>query len=605
MKQLFWTLICIFSIGNVSAEKHKYIKGYFETSSCSMRDFDQQGLDVEAITKYKKGYIAELIDNEWEYVQANSTYHEIWNYDMEKFYADRLSKSKMNPLQSSAAAYITDDFNYGSMGGYLTLEEYIAEIDSMIMEYPTLITSKQIIGYSIENRPIYAVKISDNPSDDEAEPEVLYTALHHSREPMSLSQLIYFMQYILANYTTNSDIQCLINERELWFVPMINPDGYAYNQLTNPSGGGMWRKNRRDNGDGTYGIDINRNYGYEWARDDNGSSPFTMSETYRGSAAFSEPETQAIRDFCNVHQFVNALNYHTYSNVLIYPWGFDYSIFTPDNSTFQNLAALYTEQNFYTTGTADEVIGYIVNGSSDDWMYGEQSTKNKMYAMTPEIGNQFDGFWPDPSMILPSCDANIWTNLAHAWTAKSYIRNNTTDINYSGTQLQHHYTLSLENKGLEPTTVTIHSDCGSPYFIPRTDTAVTIAAQDTLDFPMFLQISPSTPHGDPFFIILIYTYDCFSDTLTVQYDYQGYPVSGIEELQSLPCLYSQPSATFYFPEVAEPIHCQIYDAQGKLCLDTEVTDSALPLHLQTSGIYFLRMTYGKSQSYTHKFLYSK
>jgi hypothetical protein len=81
---------------------------------------------------------------------------------------------------------------------------------------------------------------------------------------------------------------------------VINPDGYVYNETIAPNGGGMHRKNRRDTGcgDGTQrGIDLNRNYGYEWGADNSGSSPNPCSSTFRGDSAFSEPETQAVRDF--------------------------------------------------------------------------------------------------------------------------------------------------------------------------------------------------------------------------------------------------------------------------------------------------------------------
>ncbi len=114
-------------------------------------------------------------------------------------------------------------------------------LDSMALLYPNLITVKQAISpiNSIQGRPIYYVKISDNPNVDEPEPEVLYTALHHSREPASLSQLIFFMWYLLENHSTDPDVQFLVNNTELYFIPCVNPDGYEYNKTTNP----IWRWN--------------------------------------------------------------------------------------------------------------------------------------------------------------------------------------------------------------------------------------------------------------------------------------------------------------------------------------------------------------------------
>ena len=174
----------------------------------------------------------------------------------------------------------------------------------MKIQYPNLISTKISIGNSIENRPIYTVKISDNPEIDENEPEILYTALHHAREPQSMMQMIYFMYYLLENYNTDPSVQYLVNNRELYFIPVVNPDGYEYNRTTNPSGGGMWRKNRRNNG-GSYGVDLNRNYGpyTYWNAPNGGSSTTPSSDTYRGTAPFSEPETNSIKNFLASREF--------------------------------------------------------------------------------------------------------------------------------------------------------------------------------------------------------------------------------------------------------------------------------------------------------------
>ena len=100
------------------------------------------------------------------------------------------------------------------------------------------------IGTTGEGRPIYAIRISDNPNTDEPEPAILFTAMHHAREPMSPHILVYTMQELAAHYGTDSVITNLVNEREIWFIPMVNPDGYAFNEATSPSGGGLWRKRR-------------------------------------------------------------------------------------------------------------------------------------------------------------------------------------------------------------------------------------------------------------------------------------------------------------------------------------------------------------------------
>ncbi|CAA6798467.1 MAG: Carboxypeptidase T precursor (EC [uncultured Aureispira sp.] len=305
------------------------------------------------------------------------------------------------------------NFALGTMGGYLTYQQMLDNLDSMASKYPNLITTKTVIdptNLTHENRPIYWLKISDNPNVDENEPEALYTAVHHAREPLALSQLIYYMWYLLENYDTDAEIQYLLENTELYFLPCLNPDGYVYNESTNPNGGGMWRKNRRNNG-GSYGVDLNRNYGYAFAHDNIGSSGSPTSDTYRGTAAFSEPETQNMRDFCNAHDFTFAFNYHTYGNLLIYPWAYNDQL-TPDSTEYRAYAGVMTKENNYAYGTNMETIGYSTNGDADDWFYGEQTTKNKILTMTPEASS--GGFWPAASTIVGNCQGTMWQNLAMA-----------------------------------------------------------------------------------------------------------------------------------------------------------------------------------------------
>jgi hypothetical protein len=375
----------------------------------------QLGITIDHSDVQEAGIAAEISDYELQTLKANGVKHKILIYDLAKFYEAR---NKADMAERSVAVGVCNapniakptNFHLGSMGGYFTWNEMKQILDSMVLLYPNLITVKQPLSpQSIEGRDIYFVKISDNPNVDEAEPEVLYSALHHAREAASLSQLIFYMWYLLENYATNPDVQATLNNTELFFVPCVNPDGYVYNQTTNPNGGGMWRKNRRNNGT-TFGVDLNRNYGYNWGFDNTGSSPTSSNDTYRGTAAFSEPETQAMRNFCNNRQFVTALNAHTYSNLLIYPWGYLPSIYTPDSATFVNWTVLLTEDSRFLYGTGDQTVNYVTNGDSDDWMYGEQTSKAKILSMTPEAGSASDGFWPLSSRILDICKTTFTQN---------------------------------------------------------------------------------------------------------------------------------------------------------------------------------------------------
>ncbi|MCE3260457.1 MAG: C-terminal target protein, partial [Bacteroidetes bacterium] len=339
------------------------------------------GITIDHSDAHKGQIIAEISESELAVLKKSSIGHEVLVSDLARYYeerntADLAGKLFLPPLCNAPAITKPTYFHLGSMGGFFTYDEMKQILDSMALLYPNLISVKQALNpLSIEGRELWMVKISDNPSMDEAEPEVLYNSLHHAREAASLSQLIFYMWYLLENYATNPDIQATINNTELYFVPCVNPDGYVYNQTTNPNGGGMWRKNRKVNGGGTFGVDLNRNYGHNWGYDNVGSSNNPSSDTYRGTAAFSEPETQAMKNFCESRQFVTALNAHTYGNLLIYPWGYLPSIYTPDSATFVHWGVLLTEDSRFLYGTGDQTVGYVTNGDSDDWMYGEQSSK--------------------------------------------------------------------------------------------------------------------------------------------------------------------------------------------------------------------------------------
>jgi len=388
--------------------------------------------------------------------------------DVKAFYKNRDAFSNMklqlpNTQSTScgmfAPAYpVPANFHHGSMGGFYTYSELLNIIDSMSLLYPNLITAKAPIDatQSIEGNDIYYMKLSDNPNTDEPEPEVLYTAVHHAREPESVTSMVYYIWYLLENYATDPEIQALVDNTEMYFVPCLNPDGYMYNEATDPNGGGMWRKNRRDNLDGEYGVDLNRNYGYNWGYDDDGSSPFTDEETYRGTSAFSEPETQALRNFINTRQFRFTLNYHTYGNHMVIPWGFE-PVFTPDDDEFDLYGHAITKYNNYHVGTGPSTVGYVTNGGSDDWMYGEQVSKPKIFSMTPEIGDPVDGFWPDPSRIDFLSESNVFANLTMAKLAGRYGTVTQEMPRYTG-DINNQFHFSFTQLGLDTTgtyTVTI------------------------------------------------------------------------------------------------------------------------------------------------------
>ncbi len=313
---------------------------------------------------------------------------------------------------------VSRDFPLGSMQGNYTLDELNNRFDELHNQYPEIISNKIVIGQSIEGRDIWAFKVSDNPEQDEDEPEVLFTGLTHAREPLGMMNLIYFVQTLCEGYNDDPELTFLIKNRELWFIPVVNPDGYVYNESIAPNGGGMHRKNRLDTncGNGTErGVDLNRNFGYGWGANNTGSSPEPCSSTYRGLSAFSEPETQAISNFILDHEFKNVLHYHSYSNVYIHAFGNASLPDEPDLTMHRELGQEMALYNGYEVGTGYETIGYTVNGDAVDWTYGEES----LIAFTPEIGSPSQGFWPPEDDVTSLCEDQVHSNKTFAFVAGS------------------------------------------------------------------------------------------------------------------------------------------------------------------------------------------
>jgi len=379
-------------------------------------------------------FISDFSKDEISIMQTFGYEYEILIADLEKYYASLLNDpNKENPSvlknanctgtsgngTSTFSPATPSNFNLGTMGGYLKYDDMLAELDAMVAQYPNLITAKAQISTFVThgNRPIYSVRISDNPNIDEIdEPKVLYTAIHHAREPMSLMETIFYMWYLLENYGINDEATYLVNHTQMYFVPCINPDGYIYNETTNPNGGGLWRKNRRNNGNGTYGVDLNRNYSYGWGT--TGTSTNTNNDTYCGPSAFSEPETQAIRWLVLNNDFEMAFNAHTYAEDILFPIGTTDAEFAPHHDYFQEYTNHMTELNGYFAQKSSGL--YPASGDSDDYMYKVDvgvNQKDTIFAHTPEVGT---AFWQPSSQIIATCKEMVFPNLVLAHMTRNY-----------------------------------------------------------------------------------------------------------------------------------------------------------------------------------------
>ena len=228
------------------------------------------------------------------------------------------------------------------------------------------------VGASYEGRPILVVKIGPT-ADDPNRPNVLFLATHHAREWISTAVAMKLIRWLADSGGT------AVTTRDVWVLPVENPDGYQYT-FTNER---YWRKNRRPNAGGSYGVDPNRNYPAFWGIDDAGSSPWEYAETYRGTAPGSEPETQAVMAFHAAHPPVVSVSYHSYGGLVLYPWGFRAGELPPDLSRYQALAGTdlvpavtdgvpNTAHDHYHPGPGWNL--YTTNGEYTDWAYRTYGT---------------------------------------------------------------------------------------------------------------------------------------------------------------------------------------------------------------------------------------
>ncbi len=336
--------------------------------------------------------------------------------DLTSYYAERLASGPRSSAPASYGSWLSPAYGSGSMGGFYTYSEISSVLDQIQAAYPSIVTARTSLGQSHQGRDVWMVKVSDNPGVDEAEAEVRMDALHHAREAQGMQCVLWFLLWLCEEYGIDPTATYLVDEREIFFVLCVNPDGYAYNEQIAPGGGGMWRKNRRNNGGGSWGVDLNRNYPYQWAYDDYGSSGDPDSDGYRGPSAGSEPETTAIVNLCAARDFQTALSMHCYGNVWLAAWGY-IEAYPPNWSEFQEIGDLATELNGHPHGPASIVL-YTANGTTLDFDYGVEDT----LCWSPEIGDGNDGFWPAQNRIVPLAEENLEALARTALGAGAWIR---------------------------------------------------------------------------------------------------------------------------------------------------------------------------------------
>jgi carboxypeptidase T len=357
---------------------------------------DRRFVQVEAKTKFERSAIAEA-GVSIEFTRSDS----VWGFATEEAIRN-LEAQKMKVLGNFDEEVARGghegvwDFpgNDSRFHNYAETVAMLRDLNARNADITRLVS----IGKSVEGRDIWAIHI--NTSDEalleskSSKPGFIIMGAHHAREHLSVEIPLMFLQHLLNN-RQDSRVSALLDQRDIWIIPIVNPDGKEYDIATGRYR--MWRKNRRDNRDGRFGVDLNRNYGYKWGT--GGSSKDTGNDTYMGPAPFSEPETQAVRDFVKSH--LNAkvlLSVHTFSELILYPWGHSYDAIgnNRDLQVFETMARTMAAWNKYTPQQSSDL--YIASGDTTDWAYGEHGIFAFTFELSPK--SMWDGgFYPGQGVI--------------------------------------------------------------------------------------------------------------------------------------------------------------------------------------------------------------
>jgi hypothetical protein len=301
-----------------------------------------------------------------------------------------------------AGATVSERLSTKAATGYQVFRSYSApggirdELIVLAGQYPKL-TKLVSIGRTVQGQPILAIKVSRDARKikDGRRPSVLYASTQHAREWITPEMNRRLLHYYLERYATDPTVKRVVDTTELWFVPVANPDGYDY---TFTAGHRLWRKNLRDNDrdgmiTGLDGVDLNRNFGYKWGYDNEGSSPSIASEQYRGSSPASEPETRALDRLMRRVGFEFMINYHSAAELLLYGVGWQVATPTPDDLIYETLTGddAHPAVPGYDPDISAEL--YTTNGETTEHAQQRYGT----LAFTPEMSTCQTASAADPN----------------------------------------------------------------------------------------------------------------------------------------------------------------------------------------------------------------
>jgi carboxypeptidase T len=391
-------------MANGSSSKLLFLVFFVSSSLWAANSPEPRFIQIDARTREART-LAGTLGMSIEFVRSDSS----WGMANEKTIA-RLEENGIRVLgnfdakvarggHSGAEAFPHQDERFHD---YAELKQALYKMEK---ENPE-IAKVHVIGRSYEGRDILALQLNTNRRarrrGQSNKPGAIFLGTHHAREHLSTEVPLLLADYFLRN-KNEPKISSLLDGRDTWFVPMVNPDGAEFDITEDRYH--LWRKNRRPNGDGTFGTDLNRNYGYFWGGA--GASPQTDSDIYRGPTPFSEPETQALKRFIEARKNTKVLlSFHTYSELILYPWGYRYEPIERrrDHAVFETMAKTMAQWNRYKPQQSSEL--YITSGDTTDWAYGELGIFAFTFELSPSSFWE-GGFYPGQDAIDPTFAANV------------------------------------------------------------------------------------------------------------------------------------------------------------------------------------------------------
>lgn len=369
MFSLFFLLF--FSFTNQIQERQMLVRIFVDDYSI-LRSIDEKGLDI-----------------------AGREYGEYWDIVV--------TPQKFNSVIASGLPYEIvseniEDLKDQVRGQYHSYDQVVTLMRNYASTYST-ICKLDSIGQSYQGRWIYALKISDNPSyEDPDEPGILFDALHHSREWATIEVVLFYADTLCRGYNNDPVLTSLINDNEIWLIPIVNPDGYVYDY----PGQEWWRKTRKPFG-GSTGTDPNRNYGGCFMGDpfgdwgaippDASMSHYPSEETFCGAYSGWSEEISAMVNFHKTHEINANITYHSYAQEILWPWGHTSAVLPPDNTAIVNIANQMASRIQKVNGgnyVASSSL-YPTSGSTDDFVYGYHYFIHGFpcFSYTIEVGTAF------------------------------------------------------------------------------------------------------------------------------------------------------------------------------------------------------------------------